>query len=55
LDENQAIKALHTAVINLTNAANIRDFLIFDDRMPYGYMLDLPDFSSDEWRGKRLG
>lgn len=54
LDENQAIKALHTAVINLTNAANIRDFLIFDDRMPYGYMLDLPDFSSDEWRGNLL-
>ena len=54
LDENQAIKALHTAVINLTNAANIRDFLIFDDKMPYGYMLDLPDFSSDEWRGNLL-
>lgn len=41
-------------MINLASAANIRDFLIFDDKMPYGYMLDLPDFSSDEWRGNLL-
>lgn len=53
-DGKQAFQQLHEIVINLTNAVNIRDFLVFDDKMPYGYMMELPDFSKSEWLGQSL-
>lgn len=53
-DGRQALQKLHETVIKLANAANIRDFLVFDDKMPYGYMMDLPDFSKPEWIGLQL-
>ncbi|MGN6947909.1 hypothetical protein, partial [Neisseria sp. P0014.S009] len=35
-DGRQALQKLHETVIKLANAANIRDFMVFDYKMPYG-------------------
>lgn len=47
----QIVADIRSAVKKLAASVHIESLLISDDRMPYGWMLDFPDFSKPGWQG----
>ena len=50
LSREEAFSQLHDAVHELLAVVALDDLLILDEKMPYGFLLDFPDFSKPEWQ-----
>ena len=49
VSRDEALLQLHAAVHDLLTVVHIDNLLLLDDKMPYGFLLDFPDFSKTEW------